>query len=291
MAGKLTDSRVKLAKPGSKRYTLFDTGGLYLEVAPNGGKWWRFRYTYNDKRKVMSLGVYPDISLKAARDKRDTAKVVLSKGDDPAIDEETKSRQKMGPTFAEVTQEWLEFKIKSWSERHTKSVRLRINKYLLPALADKPFSKLAVRDFLPIFRGIEKREKFETARRVAQICHQICRYGRLTELISYNPVEGIAEFLIPSKPEHLKTITDPKIIGCLLRHIQHYPGRPVTGFALKIMPYVFIRSGELRGARWDEIDFKTSTWIIPAERMKKRREHIIPLSTQVQALFEDLKFF
>ncbi len=289
MAGKLTELAVKSAKPAEKRYTLFDTGGLYLEVAPNGSKWWRFRYRINGKQKVMSFGVYPDVSLKNARDKRDAARTLLANGGDPLG--EKKESEKLACTFDSVLEEWFEYRKREWAPSYIRAMRLRVNRYLHGKLPDKPFSELEVQDFLSIIREIEKRGTFETARKIAQICGQVCRYARLSGLIKSNPIEGIAEILVPYKSEHFKAITDPVQIGQLLRDIQHYPGRPPTGFALRILPYVFIRSQELRGARWSEINFDTATWVIPPERMKMRREHIVPLATQVVKLFDDLKFF
>lgn len=289
MAGKLTEMAVKSAKPAEKRYTLFDTGSLYLEVAPNGSKWWRFRYRINGKQKVMSFGVYPDVGLKNARDKRDAARTLLANGGDPLG--EKKDAEKPFRTFDSVLEEWFEHRKREWAPSYIKTMRLRVDRYLHGKLPDKPFSELEVPDFLSIIREIEKRGTFETARKIVQICGQVCRYARLSGIIKSNPIEGIVEILTPYKQEHFKTIIDPVQIGQLLRDIQYYPGRPSTGFALRIMPYVFVRSQELRGVRWSEINFDTATWVIPPERMKMRREHIVPLATQVVKLFNDLKFF
>ncbi len=169
MGEMLTDLRVKKAKPKEKRYTLFDSGGLYLEIAPNGGKWWRFRYSYGGKQKVISLGVYPTVSLKKAREKRDNARTLLANGQDPALKRNEKNTKTRAPVFRQVAEEWFSVKRLSWTERHQKSVRQRLDKYLIGRLDHKPFSDLEVSDFLPILREIESRKKFETAHRVAQI--------------------------------------------------------------------------------------------------------------------------
>lgn len=254
MAGKLTDLAVKTAKSQEKRYTLFDTGGLYLEVAPNGGKWWRFRYRLNGKQKVMSFGTYPDVSLKNARDKRDAARSLIANGGDPQKEKNERRLSEAAPTFGDVLEEWFANKSRNWAPSYIHSQRLRIDRYLRNALNHKPFAELETADFLGILRSIERREKHETTKRIAQICGQVCRYARLSGIIKINPVDCVNEILIPPKVKHHSAITDPDKIGYLLRDIQYYHGRPVTGYALRIMPYVFVRSGELRGARWDEID-------------------------------------
>lgn len=291
MAGKLTDLAVKTAKPQEKRYTLFDTGGLYLEVAPNGSKWWRFRYRAQGKQKVMSLGVYPDISLKNAREKRDAARTLIANGGDPLLEREERRLRESALTFDSVLEEWFSRKSRGWSPAYIRGMRLRINRYLVHAFGQKPFSELETSDFLAVLRPIEKQEKHETAQRIAQICGRVCRYAKLSGIIKNNPVDCISEVLTAPQTQHHKTITNPERIGHLLRDIQHYHGRPITGYALRIMPYVFVRSGELRGALWEEIDFDSATWTIPAERMKMRKEHIVPLASQVIKLLEELKFF
>lgn len=291
MGETLTDLKVKNTKPREKRYTLFDSGGLYLEIAPNGSKWWRFRYSYGGKQKVISFGVYPAVSLKNAREKRDSARTLLANGGNPAAERHEQNARTQAPVFKQVAEEWFSVKMSSWTERHKKSVRQRLDKYLIGKLDHKPFSDLEVSDFLPILREIESRRKFETAHRVAQICNQICRFAKLSGIIKANPIDGVSEILVTSKVTPMAALTKLDDIKGLLVDIQHYTGSTITCFALRIMPYVFVRSGELRGARWNEINFDTATWTIPAERMKRRREHIVPMARQVVKLFQELKYF
>ena len=290
MAANITDSQIKSAKAKDKRYIISDQGGLFLEIAPSGSKWWRFRYTFAGRRRLMSFGVYPEISLKKARERRDQARVLIAQGVDP-LEEKNQAEAKSGPTFGEVAKEWFALKSRSWAESNIKPMRLRLEKYLLSNFDKTPIKDLTTQDFLKVLRGIEGRGKYETAHRIAQMASQISRFARLSGLIAHNPLADIADILIPVKTTHHKAIITPDEIGCMLRDLEYSKSRPVTTFALKIMPYVFVRSGELRSARWDEIDFETRTWTIPAERMKMRKDHVVPLETQVVELFEDLKFF
>ena len=289
MVAGLTDAGIKAAKPNGKSYTMFDTGGLYLEVSPTGNKWWRFRYKKNGVRIKISLGVYPEVSLKKAREKRDAARTLLASGGDPKTEKNVAEHKRNAPTFHSVAEEWFSVKKEAWSDGHTRTMRLRLDSYLLPMLPRKPFSELTTQDFLEVLRKVENRGRLETAHRLAQICGQVARFARLSGIIRYDPVQGISEVLKPAKEKHQATITNPAEVGRLLSIIETYPGRTVTLMALRIMPYVFVRSGELRGAKWEEIDMDGAVWTIPAARMKIRREHMVPLSRQVIALFEELR--
>lgn len=231
------------------------------------------------------------MSLKNAREKRDSARTLLANGGDPAAERHAQEAKLNAPVFKQVAENWFSGKKHGWTERHIKSVRQRLDKHLIGKLDHKPIADLEVSDFLPILRAIEARGKFETAHRVAQICNQICRFAKLSGIIKANPIDGVSEILIAPKTTPMAALTKLEDISALLIDIQYYTGRPVTGFALRIMPYVFVRSGELRGARWSEFNFETATWTIPAERMKKRREHIVPLAKQVVDLFNELKYF
>jgi integrase len=285
MANGLTDGAIKAAKPREKRYTLFDTGGLYLEVAPKGGKWWRLRYRYAGKTKVMSLGIYPTVSLKNAREKRDAARTLLANGGDPLAEKGEKSS---APDFATVAEEWFQFKSRTWAERTRLKTRNRLEAHLLRGIPCKPFPELEAQDFLRVIRKVETQGKHVTAHQLAQICGQIVRYAKLSGVIKYNPIQDIADLLVPAEHKHFATTTDPEKIGNMLADIRVYSGTTSVSMALRILPYVFVRSGEIRGARWSEIDFDSATWTIPAARMKTRREHVVPLANQVVELFMEL---
>lgn len=288
----LTDTAVRNAKPRDTRYRLSDCDGLYLEISPNGSKWWRLRYKYHGKERMISLGVYPQVSLKMARGRRDEAKAMLAEGRNPQG--EVTPQQNADPedviTFSKVTDEWFKFKEKTWSETNIKKMRIRRNAYL-KLIPEKPFDKLELEDFLPVLKDIEARGKYETCIRVAQMCSQICRYGKILKLIAHNPLEDISQLLVTPKVSHRAAILETDKIGKLLCDIDYYSGFPSVRYALKIMPYVFVRSGELRMAKWDEIDFSKAEWIIPAERMKMRKSHWVPLAKQVVSLFQELKKF
>ncbi|MBE6440768.1 MAG: DUF4102 domain-containing protein [Desulfovibrio desulfuricans] len=291
MAVGLTDAAIKAAKPKDKRYTLFDTGGLYLEIAPNGSKWWRLRYRKDGRTKKISLGVYPVVSLKNAREKRDAARTLVANGGDPQDEKVTAKGRRLLPTFQSVAEEWFAVKCGTWSASNVRTIRQRLDCYLLKNIPDKPFSELTTQDFLKVLRKVEERGRLQTTHRLAQLCGQVARFARISGIITYDPVQGISEVLKPAREKHQSTITDPQEIGRLLEIINSYPGCSVTLMALRIMPYVFVRSGELRGAKWEEIDFDSASWIIPAERMKMRREHIVPLSRQAAGLFAELRRF
>ena len=287
MATGLTDKGIKAAKPRESRYTLFDTGGLYLEVAPAGGKWWRMRFRLNGKNNVMSLGTYPDVSLKMARDKRDNIRTLLAKGLDPR----DSKRKTQTPTFREVMDEWITFKEKTWSAKTRSENLSRIKCYLRQKITEKPITELETKDFLHILREIEARGKYPTAHYVAGICSQVIRYAKLSGIIKYNPIEGISSLLAPMNITHHPVITDSKQLKLLLENIRSFNTSLSISLisALRIMPYVFVRSNELRCARWSEFDFDNALWIIPATRMKMRKEHIVPLASQVLEMFKTLR--
>lgn len=285
----LTDSAIRKAKPKDKRYKMTDLGGLFLEIAPNGSKWWRFRYRFAGKEKLISLGVYPEISLKMARERRDTARRMVAEGNDPHDAFKVKEQETPETiTFSKVADEWFALKEKEWSETNTQKMRIRRNAYL-SNIPQKPFNELTLDDFLPLLKQIEATGKYETCVRVAQMCSQICRYGKLLRLISHNPLEDVNQLLVTPKRKHMAAILEPAKIGLLMADIDNYNGYSMIKFAIQIMPYVFTRSSELRMARWEEINFDKAEWTIPAERMKMRREHIVPLSNQALELFRQLK--
>lgn len=289
MARLLSDSAVKNAKPQEKRYKLPDAQGLYLEIAPNGGKWWRLRYFYNGKEKLISLGVYPAVSLKMARERRDEARRMLAEGKDPYLENQRQAEEaeKKAVTFYEIALDWFRVKESSWTSGHAKRMMLRIKH--LKRLPDKPVAEMEMEDFLPFLKDYENSGKIETCRRMSQMISQVCRYARLMKLMSGDPLQDINELLLTPKIKPRAALLDPKRIGCLLADIDSYNGHSFIRYALRIMPYVFTRSSELRLAVWNEIDFEKALWIIPAERMKMRRAHVVPLASQVLELFVTLR--
>jgi integrase len=292
----LTDTAIKAFKPKIKPYKEFDGSGLYLEVAPSGGKWWRLKYRFGGKEKRISLGTYPAIGLKDARQRRDEAKTMLAKGIDPG---EHKKALKMEAaaiiakdealTFEAVAREWYAKKTVALTDGYRKQLMARLENLLFPYIGGTRLSILEPADILKAIRHTEERGHIETAHRLAQVAGQICRYARLTGYTKYDVATRLSEALPPVQSKHFAAITDPTEIGHLLRAIDSYPGDISVGYALRIMPYVFVRSGELRAAEWPEINLEGAEWIIPAGRMKMRRPHVVPLARQVVKLFTELK--
>ena len=291
----LSDTSVRNAKAQDKALKLFDGGGLFLFVSPAGGKLWRLKYRFQGKEKLLALGAYPDISLKDARKKRDEAKELLAKDIDPAeVKREAKATAaalelEMATTFEAVAREWFSKKRHAWTLGHQKKILSRLENQLFPILGAKPFSSIEPGDFLAAIQKAESRGAIETAHRLAQLCGQVSRYARIVGLTRYNVAAGLTEALTPVQTNHYATITDPTEVGHLLRAIDEYTGEPSICFALKILPFVFVRSVELRGAEWSEFDFEAATWVIPAERMKMKRSHTVPLARQVISLLDDLR--
>ena len=290
----LTDTTIRTAKPTGKAVKLFDGGGLYLEIAPSGGKWWRLKYRFQGKEKRISLGTYPTVSLKDARERREQAKRLIEQGIDPSNQrKEAKAaaaaiEQEQNTTFEAVARDWFSKKRNAWTPGHQKKILSRLENQLFPILGDKLFPALEPADFLTAIQKAESRGAIETAHRLAQLCGQVSRYARIVGLTRYDVAAGLTEALTPVQTNHYATITDPAEVGHLLRAIDEYAGEPSICFALKVLPFVFVRSVELRGAEWREFDFESATWIIPAERMKMKRPHTVPLARQVITLLNDL---
>lgn len=291
MPQKLTDTAIRTAKPKEKPYKLTDGGGLYIEVAPGGGKWWRLKYRFGGKEKRLSLGVYPFVSLKDARARAIAAKELLARGLDPSAERKAAKAEAAAAalTFEKVAREWYAKQIGKWTPRHASGVLRRLEVHAFPSLGSRPIADLGAPDFLAVLHTIEKTGHIETARRVAQICGQVTRYARLAGIVAADAASGLTEALTARPAQHFATITEPEKIGLLLRAIEDYQGEPTTCHALRILPYVFVRSSELRGATWDEVDLDNAEWIIPAERMKMKRPHVVPLARQVVALFASMR--
>ncbi|WP_417291894.1 tyrosine-type recombinase/integrase [Desulfovibrio porci] len=290
----LTDTAIRTAKPKERAYKLFDGGGLYLEVAPAGGKWWRLKYRIGGREKRISLGVYPTVGLKEARERREAAKKLLSQAIDPG---EHKKQAKaaaaeaveQATTFEAVAREWYGKKHIAWTPGHQKKILSRLENQLFPYLGNRPFSSLEVSDYLGAIQKAEARGAIETAHRLAQLCGQISRYARISGIAKHDMAAGLTEALSPVQTKHYAAITSPTDLGHLLLAIDAYQGEPAICHSLRILPYVFVRSGELRGAMWEEIDLDAAEWIIPAERMKMRRPHVIPLARQVVKLLHSMR--
>lgn len=286
----LTDTLIRKSKPKDKAFKLFDGGGLYLEVSPSGGKWWRWKYRIDHKEKRLSLGTYPDVSLKAARDKHFAARQQLAAGIDPGMARKAEKQAGAGAEcFEAIARECVAKYAPSRADGYSEAILRRLEMDVFPWIGKRPISEIKAPEMLTVLRRIEGRGALETVHRIKQHCGQVFRYAMSSGRMEYDPTAGLRGALPPRKERHHAAITEPKQAGELLRVIDSYQGTFVTKCALRLLPLVFVRSGELRRAEWQEIDFETATWRIPAERMKMRVQHIVPLSRQALGILRELE--
>jgi integrase len=252
-------------------------------------------YRFAGKRKTLSFGAYPAVSLKDARYRRDEAKELLAKDIDPgakkkqakaAAIEETRAQ---ATTFEYVAREWHGKKTAHLSEDYRKQILSRLENMLFPHIGSMPFAALEPADILRAVRPAEERGAIETAHKLVNLAGQVCRYARLVGYAKYDVAAGLTEALPSVQTKHMAAITDPQTIGHLLRAIDEYQGDVSITYAMRILPYVFVRSQEIRGAEWTEINFDAAEWIVPAGRMKMRQPHIVPLARQVVSLLVALR--
>ena len=291
----LTDTACKNAKSKETLYKLGDSGGLSLWVQSAGGRLWRFQFSFQGKVHRMSLGTYPEISLREARERRDACRKLVANGINPLEEKRAREQaveaeaQEEADTFAHVAEQWCNTNLPHLSAKH--AIRLKENylkKRILPTIGQRPISTLKPQDFLDFIKPLEGNA--ETAHKVLQLCGQILEYARTAGMIQYNPAKDLGRNLRPVKVAHRAAITKPEEIAALLRDIDGYKGRsPIVGLYLKILACVFVRPGELRLAQWREFGFADTLWRIPAERMKTRNEHTVPLARQVIDLLKELK--
>ncbi|MCG7932613.1 MAG: tyrosine-type recombinase/integrase [Candidatus Thiodiazotropha lotti] len=286
----LTDSAIRNAKPKEKNYKLADGGGLYLLVTTKGGKWWRLDYRFNGKRKTLSMGVYPDVTLKSARDRRAEAKTQLADGIDPGeIRKATKASKSDADGFEAVAREWWGKREPTWSKTHSSRIIQRLEKDVFPWIGNRPIREISAPELLTVLRRIENRGALETAHRIHQSCGQIFRYAVATGRAQRDPSADLKGALPPTRQKHHASITEPKKIGELLRVIEGYEGSLVTRCALQLASLTFVRPGELRHAEWSEINLEKAEWRIPPEKMKMRTLHIVPLSQQSLSVLNEIK--
>lgn len=288
----LTDTAIRKVKPTDKAQRLFDGGGLYLEVSPAGGKWWRLKYRYGGKEKRLSLGTYPDTGLADARAKRDQARKLLAAGADPGEHrkaEKAAGEDRAANSFEVLAREWHAKQAQIWVKDHGDRIMLRLENDIFPWLGKRPIADLTAKELLTTASRIADRGATESAHRTLQNCGQIFRFAIATGRAERNPVADLRGALPPVKQTHLAAITDPNKVGGLLRAMDAYAGSFVTRCALRLAPLVFVRPGELRQAEWTEIDLDAGEWNIPAEKMKMREPHLVPLSAQSVAILSELQ--
>ena len=299
----LTDIQIKNAKTPEKKIKLTDGAGMYLLLHPNGSKYWRMQYRFNGKQKTYAIGVYPSVSLSEARTKRDEARAMIAAGVDPSEKKQAVKAQESGYfTFEAVAREWHKKMSVSerWIPKHSERILNSLINHLFPALGSRDIKTLKTRDLLLPLRKIEAKGQHETASRLKQRITAIMRYAVQEDMIEHNPADQLDGTLTPPKRKHYPALKLDQIPD-LLSRIDAYTGRRLTVLALKLTMLVFIRSSELRFARWPEIDLKNQLWIIPPEReeiknvrfsergSKMRIPHYIPLSNQAIDVLEELK--
>jgi Integrase len=288
----LTHVQIVNAKPRDKAFRLFDGRGLYVEISPSGGRWWRFKYRIDGKEKRLSFGVYPDVSLKEAREKLEGARKRLAAGHDPAELRKADERapvEKVVDTFEAVAREWFALHSPKWKPGHGDKIIRRLECNIFPWLGTRPIGEMKASELLTALRRIEGRGAHETAHRALQNCGRVFRYAVVTDRADRDITRDLSGALAPVIEQHHATITDSRAVGALLRAIQGYQGSIVTQCALRLAPLVFVRPGELRKAEWSEMDFEKSDWRIPAQRMKMKAPHLVPLSHQAVEILRELQ--
>lgn len=288
----LTDTQIRKVKSREKSFKLADSKGLFLIVKPNDSKYWRFRYWFGGKEKLLSLGVYPEVTLAGARKKRDEAQQMLADSVDPSMAKQLKKRaQKLGSenSFEAIAREWHIKFCSKWTEEHGARILHRLEKDIFPGIGHRPINEITAPELLIVLRRIENRGVLETAHRLHQNCGQIFRYAIAIGRADRDVSADLRGAIPPVKKRHFASLTDPKAVGGLLRAIKGYNGYLVTRCALQLAPLTFVRAGELRKAEWSEFNFDTAEWRIPPEKMKMRTVHIVPLSTQAIAVLREIQ--
>jgi integrase len=286
----LTDNSIRTAKPREKPYKMGDSGGLFLLIHPSGARWWRFKYRVAGKEKLLSFGVYPDVPLKLARERRDEARRQLASGIDPSVKRRTEKIAE-SDSFEAVAREWFTKFSTNWAPGHSSKIMRRLEMDVFPWIGSRPVSQVTPPELLSCLRRIEGRGALDTAHRAHQNCGQVFRYAVATGRAERDPAADLRGALPPPAGGHFASITEPSKIGALLRAIDGYEGTFVARCALRLAPLVFVRPGELRMAEWAEFRLDDAEWRIPAERMKARVQHIVPLSTQALSILRDLHPF
>lgn len=287
----LTNKLIVNVKPASKAFKLSDSGGLFLFVHTNGSKYWRLKYRYAGKERLLALGIYPHISLADARERRDAAKKLLANNIDPSAVKQTQkleAKLRSANSFEAIANEWIKKQSVKWVPKNTERNKSMLKRYVYPHIGDKPIAQITAAELLSTIQRMEKLGIIETAHRALQVCGQIFRYGIATGRAQVDLSTVLKGALTPVVETHHASITDPKQVGALLRAIEDYQGSFLTRYALSLAPLLFVRPGELRHAEWKEIDFDAAEWRIPAIKMKMNGVHIVPLSLQAIRILKNV---
>jgi integrase len=296
---KLTDLAIKNAKPGESPRRIADGGGLFLELRPNGSKYWRLAYRFDKRQKLLAIGVYPQVAVQEARERARIARDHLAAGRDPGLLRSTAKAANTGEnTFQAVALEWLERFKHEWTESHHKGISGRLKRELFPWLGARPVNEITPLELLSCLRRIEARGHLENAHRALTNAGQVFMYAIATGRAERNPAADLRGAIPRPRVKHMSTILDPKQVGILIAAIDEYSGSPITRCALQFMARVFLRSKEVRFAEWSEIDFDRQEWRIPLAKMKgKKRDkeaspsafHLVPLATQTITLLREVQ--
>lgn len=287
----LSETSVRMAKPRPKTYRLADANGLYVEIAPNGSRYWRLKYRFGGKEKRLALGVYPVVSLAKAREDAREARLFLNDGIDPSIRKKERVRQTklaMSNSFEAVAREWHEVMRPKWTPHHAKNVIESLEQDIFPAIGDRPIAELKAPEILDALRKIEKRGAIDIAQRVRQRCSAVFAYAIGTGFAETNPVAAMKGIFLTRRKEPRKMLPRDELPE-FVRKLRDYSGDRLIQMALRFIILTMVRTNELRGARWQEFDLRKGVWSIPAERMKMRAPHVVPLSKQALVLLDDLK--
>ena len=286
----LTELAIKNLKPKSKPYRVTDSEGLCIEVSPAGGKLWRWRYYYQGKEQMLALGKYPNVTLSEARKKRNEARELVDTGKHPTREKKIQKLRKAhegANTFESITRRWLEMKEEGLNKKYSKQCLARMEQLVFPSIGALPISDITIPDVVEVVEQMGKRGTIETAKRMKQIIGQVFRYATQRGLCQHNPAADLRDIL-PSKEEKHHACIHPKDLPELITKIEQR-NNDFTKYAMKLLMLTFVRTSELIGATWDEIDWDKEEWHIPKERMKMKRPHIVPLSSQALAVLKELQ--
>lgn len=288
---KLTDMAIKKAKPREKVYSLGDGNGLSLIVEPNGSKGWRFRYQFNGKSKMISLGIYPVITLNEAREKRDDARRLVANGTDPAEarkEERNKVSGQSENTFKKITLEWFNGRKDRWSEGYRDDMMEAFENDVFPYIGDRPIAEIKPLELLEVLSIMEKRGVTEKLKKVRQRCGEVWKYAIITGRAEYNPAPDLASAFIPHQRENYPYLLADELPE-FLSSVDKYQGSQIVRTALNILMLTGLRPGELRKSEWSFIDFESRTWKLPEKIMKMGRVHVVPMSDQVISLLRQIQ--
>ncbi len=286
----LTELKIKHLKSQGKPYREYDMDGLYLQVSISGGKLWRWKYRFDEKEQVLSLGKYPLVTLSQARKLRDEARLLVDAGKHPTREKKAAKLRRMSEgenTFEKICRKWLTHKSGSLNEKYAKQSLSRMAQHVFPLIGRLPITEITIPDIVRVLEKIADHGTVETARRMKQIMSQTFRYAAQRGICEHNPAADMRDVLPPTEDKHHPCVPIADLPE-LLQKMEVYNGEPITKAALHLLALTFVRTGELIGAKWIEVDFARAEWHIPKERMKMKRPHVVPLSKKALAIFKGL---